>query len=412
MAVIKFKKPGQNKYIPDLSVEEADIPEERQEKDGYLKRIRRHRRFVFARTAIGILLLAALAVAVYIQIDSRIFSGVSYKKIGDVTRSLGTGYKMLGSHVLVYSRDGASCIDPEGKAVWNITYEMQRPILDQNGEVAAIADYNGSSVYVVGEKGILGTVNTNMPVRGISVAGNGEVAAVLGDTSVTWVYLYSKDGQEIAHFKMSMDQTGYPVATAISPGGEMVAVSHLLPDGSNMKSSVAFYNFGSVGQNEVDNYVSGFDYTNEIVPVLHFITDSSSFAVSDSRIVFFQGKEIPQSGETVFFSEELKGVYYGDGYAALLFPDTSGEHTQRLDVYNAKGVLVSSVGISMDFSDVQIAYGRIYIYDDQECMIYDIDGRLKFKGAFGRNVMALIPSAKIDRMTVITEEGVERLTLN
>ena len=60
-----------------------------------------------------------------------------------------------------------------------------------------------------------------------------------------------------------------------------------------MKSSVAFYNFGAVGQNNTDNYVSGYDYIDRVVPLARFLDNRSLFAVSDDRIMFFGGAQKP-----------------------------------------------------------------------------------------------------------------------
>ena len=377
----------------------------------YTAKIRRHRRARIMRIVICVLIAAAAAVFVLYRIDTRIFTDASIENTARIVRPASAIYRNLGGSIFVYSRDGAHCMDAEGESRWNITYEMQQPIVDISGDKAVIADYNGSTLFVVSAEKQLSTIRTGMPVRAVSVAENGEVAAVLSDAAVTWVYLYSSAGTEIAYFKMTMNQTGYPVSVSISPNGEVVCISHLRAEESDVRSSVAFYNFGAVGQNQVDNYVSGFDYKDEIVAFTRFLSDQTSFAVSDSRIAFFQGREIPQSGENMFFSENIQGVYYGSKYAALLFPDVSGDYSHRLEVYNMKGERISQIRFDMEFTGIQIAYDRIYIYDEQSCMIYDMKGTRKFSGSLGKNIDALIPGQRIDRFSVITEDGLERVTL-
>ena len=56
---------------------------------------------------------------------------------------------------------------------------MQNPIVSVCGEVAAIADYNGRTIYIQSKEKQLGTVTTNLPIRSINVAANGVVAVVL-----------------------------------------------------------------------------------------------------------------------------------------------------------------------------------------------------------------------------------------
>ena len=47
-----------------------------------------------------------------------------------------------------------------------------------------------------------------------------------------------------------------------------MAVSYLKAEGNGIKTSIAFYNFGDVGQNVVDKVVSGYDYDDMIIPFL------------------------------------------------------------------------------------------------------------------------------------------------
>ena len=60
-----------------------------------------------------------------------------------VARVDGSTYLALGSNILTYSKDGANCMDSKGVVLWNQTYEMQNPMVDINGSVVAIGDYNG-----------------------------------------------------------------------------------------------------------------------------------------------------------------------------------------------------------------------------------------------------------------------------
>jgi hypothetical protein len=53
------------------------------------------------------------------------------------------------------------------------------------------------------------------------------VAAVLDDSTVTAIYLYSVAGEQLAYFKTTMSKSGYPVAIAISDDGKQIAVSYL-----------------------------------------------------------------------------------------------------------------------------------------------------------------------------------------
>ena len=140
--------------------------------------------------------------------------------------------------------------------------------------------------------GQLGTINTNLPIREICVSESGVVAAVLDDSDVTRIFLYNGNENtetSIVDFKATMDKSGYPVSISLSPSGRLMAISYLYVDSGDMKTSIAFFNFGEVGKNQSGNYMSGYDYLDTIVPYVQFMTDSNAFGISDDRIVFFGG---------------------------------------------------------------------------------------------------------------------------
>ena len=146
-----------------------------------------------------------------------------------------------------------------------------------SGHVAAVGDYNGRTIYVVNSGGQLGTVNTNLPIRKICVSESGVVAAVLDDADVTRILLYNGNENtetSIVDIKATMNKSGYPVSICLSPNGKLMAISYLYVDSGDMKTTVAFFNFGEVGRNQSDNYVSGYDYLDTIVPYVQKLRTS------------------------------------------------------------------------------------------------------------------------------------------
>ena len=431
MAVIKFRRPdaarpgsgadaaGRERQEPqggaffsqETDKQTAETPSRRQGVSDYARKIRSHRVSVFLRVMLTVAAVAAIAALVIVQLENRIFTEATFTKAADIHAVEGTVYRNFSGTILFYSKDGAGCTDTKGNARWNITYEMQRPLVAVCGDVVAIGDYGGSTVYVMDTDGQMGTVDTDLPIRALSVAKNGTVAAVLGDTNAAWVNMFRADGTLIEQAKMTMKQMGYPLSISVSPNGELLCVSHLQVDGTSVKTSVAFYNFGAVGQNYSDNCVSGFDYAGEVVPYVRFLDDATSIAVSDSRLAFFNGKQIPQNGTNNLFSENLEGVYHSENYAALLFADATGAHEHRLDLYNTAGSKVNSIGFDLDYTDIQLAGDRIIISNGQECQIYSTAGVQKYAGEFGRSVSAVIPSQRSNVLTVVTDEAIETMTL-
>lgn len=380
----------------------------------YKDKIKSHKLTILYRAALVIVLIAAVAVFLVVQWKNKVFSESVVVSSTPVTIVQGAMVENLGGNILLYSKDGASCIDAKGNALWNQTFEMQEPMLSVCNNVAAIGDYNGRTVYVVSSTGQLGTVNTNLPIRKICVSQNGVVAAVLDDAEVTRILLYNGNENtdtSIVDIKATMDKSGYPMSLSLSPNGKLLAISYLHVNSGEMKSSVAFFNFGEVGKNESDNYVSGYDYPDTVIPYVQFMNNSTAFAVSDDRIVFFEGGEKPANKATTLLNEEVQGIYYNEDYVGLVFHNLTGESAYRLDVYNTAGTKIHSQLFDMEYTDIIFSRDQVIIYNDMDCKICNMSGVDKFTGTFEKPSSLLVPTSSNYKYVSVTSNSVDVIEL-
>lgn len=385
---------------------------EKKQEDSFGKKIFRHRLTIFYRTVLGIAVIAAAAVVVIVQMKNRVFS--EYQIISSVQREniAGSTTVALAENILVYSNDGASCIDRKGEVLWNQTFEMQAPIVDKCQNVVGIGDYNGSTIYLMNTEKTLGEIDTKMPIRSFVVSANGIVAAVLDDTAdITWIYLFNAAGDTLAYFKTTMKDSGYPIRVAISDNGNLVGVSYLYMDNGTMRSSMAFYNFGPVGQNEIDNFVSSYDYIDTVVPFVRFLSNEKAVAVADNRLVFYEGEQKPVSAADVLLDGQIEGVYYGNGYVALVYNDVTGNALYKVDIYNDNGKLSDTVMLDIQFTDILFHKDKMIAYNEQECLVHTVGGMDNFSGKFDKQVLTLIPVAASYEYIVVTPDAIETIKL-
>lgn len=385
--------------------------EETGKRINYQEKIKSHKFTIFYRGVLVLILIAVIAVVLNIQWKNKVYTeSVVISSIETATQQNAKLLPFAG-YILSYSKDGANCIDAKGTAVWNETFEMQNPMIDVCQNVAAIGDYNGRSIYVMNTSGLMGQITTNKPLRDFCVSANGVVAAVLDDADVTLIYLYDTQGQELVHFRTTMQESGYPFSVSISPDGKLVCVSYLFVDSGEMKSSVAFYNFGEVGQNNTDNYVSGYDYLDVVVGYTRFLDAKTAFAVSDDRIMFFAGAQKPVSIAECLLGEDVQKIYYSDNYVGLVFISTDSSNRYRLDVYNKSGQLTSSIDFDIEYSDIVFTQEQIVIYNESECRIYSMSGVQKYGGMFDKAVYTLIPTSTAYKYIVVTADSIDTIEM-
>ena len=393
-------------YLKKKEKRESDKP-----RISYREKIKSHKFTIFYRMMLAIILIAAIGAATYIQWKNKVYTESLVVASAEISITQDANLMPFDGYLLNYSKDGAGCMDTKGNAVWNQTFEMQNPIVDICQNVVAIGDYNGRTIYVMNTSGPMGSITTNRPIRNLCVASNGVVAVVLDDTDVTLIYLYDSQGNELVHFRTTMKESGYPVSVSISPSGELVCVSYLFVDSGQMKSSVAFYNFGAVGQNSTDNYVSGYDYLNTIVPFTRFLDNKSVFAVSDDRIMFYSGSQKPVSAAENLLNEDVQSIYYGGEYVGLVFNSTESSNRYRLDVYHKSGELAQQIEFDIEYSDILFHEDQIIIYNETECCIYNINGLEKYAGKFNKSVRTLIPLKTSYSYMMVTPDSIDTIEL-
>ena len=376
------------------------------------RKIKAHRRGrIFKMLSIGVVVLLFVGALGFLWKNS-VYT--SYSEISSFPRITGSDSVCLNHNgkVLTYSKDGISSMDMKGNIVWNETYQMQDPIVAVNENAVAVGDYNGHIIYIMDEKGKVGEIDTNLPIRDLCVSKTGVVAAVLKDSKITRLNLYNSKGEELVKSECRMSQNGYPVAVALSDSGEVMEVSYLYVDSGSMKSSVAFYNFSDVGQNSVDRLVSGNEYADTVVPYVGFLGKDSAFAVGNNRISFYGGTDKPVSIAEKLLNEEIQAVYTGKEHVGLVYIDTTGVALYRIDVYDKKGNLVLSQNIDIDYQNILIQKTNVVIYNNTECIMYSMSGKEKYRGTFGKSVSLLVPVNKNNRFIMVSPDSIDIIELN
>ena len=378
----------------------------------YEEQIKKHRDQIrTTRLFAGVIAIIAVLL-VLLFFTTRHYNRAEIIKIRDFVAEEGAVCVNFHGHVLQYGPNGATCADKNGRVRWSITYEMDQPILSMRGNVAAIADYGGTTIYVMNAKKQLYTVSTSMPIHKVSVSEGGEVAAVLDDNSKTWIRLYSDKGKEVAYFIRSMEENGYPMDVAVSPDGKTVCVSSLLMKDDSVISNLSFYNFGKEGQNYDQHQVGYFEYTDEVFPYVRFLGNKSLAAASDSRLVVFDtSSTVPKNSINNMLTENLQGIFESGNRIGLLFTDLTRENLYRLDLFGRDGKKEGSVGFSMVFDELQIKGDKVYINNEQSMQIYTVSGREIFNGGFDRPVKVLIPSITLGGLGAVSENEIDSIKL-
>ncbi len=378
---------------------------------GYKEKIMRHKLTALYRILLVLVAALALVALISIQYKRHVYTG--YDVLSSVRREdvPGATDRRLGSAVLTYSKDGAHCTDMGGNVTWNRTFEIQDILCAICGDTAAIGGYNSKSIYVQNAEKQLSEITTTMPIRDLAVSSSGYVAAVLEEGDTSMIKIYRPDGKLAYEGEVHMTTSGYPAAVSLSPNGELMCIAHWYLDAGELKTKIAFLNFGSVGENYTDYIVSGFTYTDMLVPQVQFMNNNTAFAVGDSRLMIYAGSHVPDVRAERVLSGKIKSVFYSEQYIGLVFWADDGQNLYCLEVYDTNAEKVGSFFLNMEYSDIFFGRDNFVAYNETECVIMTLDGIEKFNGEFSKAVRLMAPINNTYKYLLVTDSSIDTIQL-
>lgn len=380
------------------------------EETSYEEKLQIHHRRVIIRSVIlcGLILLVCIVASV-------IYRNLEYDEmevVESTTReeSMMSEYFSLGDYTLRCSRDGAACVNNKGKTVWDLTFEIQQPLVDVCENYAAIAEASGNKVYIVNTEGKQGELETLLPIRQVRVAAQGMAIVVLEDGNKNWINFYNKDGELLAENKAPLSSKGYPLSLDVSNDGKKLAVSYLQIEGAKTESVVAFYNFDSVGYNVTDHLMSSTLYEDTLFPTIAFLTNTVAVAFGDNMCVGYEGTQNPEEIFKLTFDEKIESVFYDAEHIGFVFQSESSAAYQ-MKVYNKKGKLLLTRDFDQSYEKIKFIEDEIVVFGQQEISVYNIKGKLKFSGTTQKAISDIMGIGKSYQYMILYKNEWEKVRL-
>lgn len=408
----KYKERKAGKSLENFSGDSGDVEDTPDIQREYERKIRKHR--INLAMLIGLLLVICVAGAGVCYTYSAGATYTGYEVVNSVKRADADTAKYVpyNGGMLKYSNDGAAFIGADLKEKWNQTYQMQEPLYAICDSAVALADKNGTTVYILNESGLRAEVNTLLPVKKLDISAQGVTAASLEDSGKSWIKLYSPatPDEELAATKILMEESGYPVDLCLSNDGIKFGISHLSIENGEARTTLAFHNLGSVGENEIDNFVGSNSYAGSVFPVFDYINSDTAVAFGNDKVEVFTGKQIPELSFELSLEEEVEKVFYNESYIGMVLKNTQDTGKYRMDIYDLKGKRIFSEGFDKEYTNVEISGETILMYSESECCVYSIKGVCKLDKSFDKTILAMAITGK-NRYMLITEENIETIKL-
>lgn len=379
---------------------------------GMNEKIQKHRRKIVRWTAFAAVFLLIGIAGVYIYLQTRTYSEYTVLKSVEREDSPGTQFEIFHGNILKYSKDGASFVDENNKLIWNQTYEMQSPMVDFCENYVAIADRKGDRVYIMDLSGSCGEIKTSMPIQRVEVAGQGLVAVLMEQDGTGYIQMYDKSGTFLAEGEVHTENSGYPLDIAISNDGKKLAVSLLDVNKGNVNTTITFFNFDAVGQNEIDNIVGQYSYADMVVPKVEFLTNDVMAAFGSQKTVIFEGAQKPKMKKEVAVKKEIRTIFYNDAYFGFVFDNENEETSYNMQIYDLRGAQVVSKDFEMEYDEIGfLENDEICVRNELECAIYTLRGVQKYHANFEKNIWKVMSVGRIRDYVFLIDGETQRIRL-
>lgn len=376
------------------------------------KKIRAHRIKILKITLFFTALLILLAGAIMLYFKLKEYTAYEVLEGMERTDTIAAKYISFKDGIIKYSNDGATYTNNADELIWNQTYEMQDPIVDICEDYVIFGEKGGKNIYILNSEKLQGNIETTMDIVSVRVANQGTAAVLMQKDGISYIRLYDKDGNQLAGGQISIKNTGYPLDIALSNDAIKLAVSMIDINEGNIKSQITFYNFGSVGQNEIDHMVGSCSYSDMVIPQIEFVTNDRMLAFGDSKVYIFEGTQKPAQTKEIDLKTEVKSLFFNKDYFGIINNNEDEENTRHMEIYDTKGGHILSKDFALDYDTVEfLANNEICIRNEKECQIYNTYGVKHFAYKFDSPLYKIISGASSREYTFILEDTVEKVRL-
>ncbi|NLO09997.1 MAG: hypothetical protein GX129_09060 [Clostridiales bacterium] len=370
-------------------------------------RYRKNRVIIFS---LLLVLIVIIGVIYLVRLYNRSFQDYEVMdRVTNTEENLG-GYLEYKGAVVRYSRDGAVAVDNKGNLLWNGSFEMADPIADTCDDYVVIADRGGKQVQIFNRKGLAGSLTMNHPIVKAEVARQGVVAVLMTEDDVSYVELWSKEGDFIGEKVTNMVKDGYPMDISLSDNGEKVAATYLSISRGEIINNILFLNYGEVGKNFTDRTAGALIYNNAVVARITFLDNDTVCAFKEDGLLIFTMPEIAELAIEETIEGKIKSVLHNEKYAGIVLKE-DGDSDQRLLLYDLKGKKVLDKELDFEYESIYLSRDEVIMYNDLSCVIYKADGKEKFRYTFATNISALYPINNLDRYFMVNPKEILEIQL-
>ncbi|MCQ2508476.1 MAG: DUF5711 family protein [Dorea sp.] len=419
MTALKGAKAAELEEVEEAETEDAEeaeeLAEQRAEEEEVETQLERTRNWIREKVQNNRLLVLVtgiilLILAVYYLVHSQTYENISVINTEVIQGAVNCNYVQFEDGFIKYSQDGVAFLSKEGNEKWNLAYQIADPFVEINGKTGAVADKEGQSIVVFQKSGVIGQMETTLPIEKISVSKQGIVCAILQNEDSAMVMCYDLVGKVLVEHKTAFGGTGYPMDVALSENGENLMVTYLYAAEGIITTKVMFYNFGEAGHNISDHQIAQFEYPGTISATCFYLDKNVCVMVGDDKLVYYNGSDEPEEQKIIELDKEIKNLCYDNANIGLVLKNGK-ESGYEARMYDLDGNVKMSTDFTGEYNHVKISNDQLLMYDGKRCGIVLKNGVQKFKGELENIVLEIVPEGGVNKYLLVDQDGFKKIRL-
>ncbi len=267
----------------------------------------------------------------------------------------------------VLEKDVLYVYSPTAFEVQSYTHAMQNPIIDTSGSRIVIYNPKQTSFKVLHSDEVIFNTDVGEKITHIAIAEDNTIAVTSESESYKGqvvVYNYSMEEQFVWNCSK-----GYPVYSAISNGGEYIAVTVLNSVQGTIVSDIYIIN--------ADEYIEEFVISHTEYPLNIDITNTNNAIITYTNHISVW--DIDKKEEIYTYNIDNKDILFQEfknPYTIAVFGSFETDSQTQLVVLNEMLEPIIDINFSEEIKDAVIENQRLYILGSNEVYEYNLQGEL------------------------------------
>lgn len=133
--------------------------------------------------------------------------------------------------------------------------------------------------------------------------------------------------------------------------------------------------------------------------------------MGDKRVLILKGKQKPTLQTEIELDDEVQSVFYNGTNFALVFRNTEQDGGYSIRVYDMNGRKKMTETINFEYTDLIVENDRILVYNQNQLVIYGLNGVKKYEGELGGTIRAIVPTSSDTKLLVVLEDSIQLIKL-